>query len=97
MITPDASGKKTTVHPSMKAVLPKNPKTIISAIMIHWLAVGPKITEIEAFKLAQIHAVFVTIVNAIEAERQKFEAAEIEEAVEEAKKGLRSTATGETS
>lgn len=97
MATPDASGKKTAVHPSMKAVLPKNPKTIISAIMIHWLAVGPKITEIEAFKLAQIHAIFVNIVNAIEIERQKFEAAEIEEAVEGAKKDLKQTATGETS
>lgn len=74
------------LHPEMKKVFPKKRKTVAQALMISYLAIEPKITELDAFKLAANAPVFLLFVNRIESERARFVADEVEASVEEAKK-----------
>lgn len=57
----------------------------VTAYLIHFLSVEPKISEIEALQITQNPDVCVEIFNAIEANRVEIENAKAEEVIEEKK------------
>lgn len=78
----DGSLKK---NPEMKSFVPKRGGVAIEAFMLSYLAVEPKLTELDALKLTKIPDVFKMLVTQVENARNEFRNAEFEEQVEQKK------------
>lgn len=81
----------------MKEVMPKSRGVAINAFMVSYLAVEPKINQLQALKLTQRPEIFFHIVNAIESAKYIYEAKQVEEGIERGKESSKATQSEEPS